>query len=129
MSAKIHTGSFFLEPTLLDILDQVAHIEGQSRARIVERAVCFLLAKGAAHARWKASKRAYTKGAQKIHLQPARTGAHAGSSARQTSKPKPPFRAKYFRRAAGLPRRKSVSTRPHPRTPSLFSALEKEASW
>ncbi len=64
---KEHTGSFFLEPALLELLDTIATLEGQSRGVIVERAVRYFLIGGENEKRWEKSKCAYTA-KKKVHV-------------------------------------------------------------
>ncbi len=120
---KVHSGSFFLEPSFLAILDQASGIEGQSRARFVERAMRFLLAKGESHARWKKSKRAY-KSAQKIHTKRSCSSAFQDARAPRETKPKRPIARRAFAELVHASQPKPPHLRPCASQPSLFSALE-----
>ncbi|WP_162983037.1 ribbon-helix-helix domain-containing protein [Helicobacter mehlei] len=111
---KEHTGSFFLEPPLLEILDAIAQFEGQSRGVIVECAIRYFL-QGEKHDWQKSKRNAYNKkGPQKVHAQTAHHRPLKGQGKKGSHQPKRPLARKRFKGPRSVFQRE-------PLYPSLFA--------
>ena len=72
--AKEQTNSFYFEQELLDMLDFIAQIEGQSRSIVIERALFFIRTQGGENAWSKSAKKHKKK--KKIHPKQKRNKAN-----------------------------------------------------
>ncbi|MFC3847100.1 ribbon-helix-helix protein, CopG family [Helicobacter baculiformis] len=126
---KVHTGSFFLEFRLLELLDKVAQLEGQSRGVIVERALRFYFAQRGIYdirTQWKKSKARLYKSAQKVYVTPKRHHALTSRCQKAKNQPKRLVAARPrvgFRPAS---RRKSFCPSCFAQAPRLFEHLKGE---
>ncbi|WP_104637734.1 hypothetical protein [Helicobacter felis] len=123
---KEHTGSFYLEAEIIELLDIIAHIEGQSRAIIVERAVRYCL-QGEKNDWEKSKKSTYkkhneAKSAQKVYVAPKHLRALKSGCKKTKNQPKRAVTALSLFGAEGFPRRESFYPCPASRAELLHTA-------